>query len=142
MNGINEHELCKDPLCSPLLRRLNTTDQIKNCVFKLHGNRSALFWDFTHLRVVIPYRLFGTDYRSHLQGSGYRRVVSEFCLLRCYAALTSSKATTLYSCTYCWRKKRSCVSHVNRCTCIMTALQSLVGYLWFGKTNLIPKINS
>lgn len=32
-------------------------------------------------------------------------------------------------------------SHIKHCTSIMTALQSLVGYLLFGKMNLIPKIN-
>jgi hypothetical protein len=31
--------------------------------------RSALFWDITQRRVVIPYRRLGTTYRSHLQGS-------------------------------------------------------------------------
>jgi len=30
---------------------------------------SALFWDFTQRRMVIPYRRFGTTYRSHPQGS-------------------------------------------------------------------------
>jgi hypothetical protein len=30
--------------------------------------RAALFWDITQLVVVIPYRRFGTTYRSHLQG--------------------------------------------------------------------------
>jgi hypothetical protein len=29
---------------------------------------SALFWDITQRRVVVPYRRFGTTYRSHLQG--------------------------------------------------------------------------
>ena len=32
--------------------------------------RSALFWDLTQLRLVIPYRSFGTTYRSHLQELG------------------------------------------------------------------------
>ena len=31
--------------------------------------RSALFWLITQHRVAIPYRRFGTAYRSHLQGS-------------------------------------------------------------------------
>ena len=31
--------------------------------------KSALFRDVTQLRVVFPYRCFGTTYRSHLQGS-------------------------------------------------------------------------
>jgi len=31
--------------------------------------KSALFWDITQHRVEIPYRRFGTTYRSHLQGS-------------------------------------------------------------------------
>jgi hypothetical protein len=31
--------------------------------------RSALFWGVTQSRVVIFYRLFGTTYRSHIQGS-------------------------------------------------------------------------
>ena len=30
--------------------------------------RSAHFWDFTQPRMVIPYRRFGTNYRSNLQG--------------------------------------------------------------------------
>jgi hypothetical protein len=30
--------------------------------------RSALFWDVAQRTVVIPYRRFGTTYRSHLQG--------------------------------------------------------------------------
>jgi hypothetical protein len=29
----------------------------------------ALFWDIAQSRVAIPYRRFGTTYRSHLQGS-------------------------------------------------------------------------
>jgi hypothetical protein len=32
--------------------------------------RSASFWVITRRRVVIPYRRFGTTYRSHHQGSG------------------------------------------------------------------------
>ena len=28
-----------------------------------------VFWDITQFIVVIPYRRFGTTYRSHLQGS-------------------------------------------------------------------------
>jgi hypothetical protein len=31
--------------------------------------RYAVFWDVTELIVVIPYRSFGTNCRSHLQGS-------------------------------------------------------------------------
>jgi len=31
--------------------------------------RYVLFWDVTQRRVVIPYRSFGTNYLSHLQGS-------------------------------------------------------------------------
>jgi len=34
--------------------------------------RSALFWDLTQRRFVIPYRRFGTTYRSHLQGTSPR----------------------------------------------------------------------
>jgi len=34
-----------------------------------YGVRSALFWDVTQRGLVIPYRRFGTKYRSHLQGS-------------------------------------------------------------------------
>jgi hypothetical protein len=29
--------------------------------------RSAFFWDFRQLRMVIPYRRFGTTYQSHIQ---------------------------------------------------------------------------
>jgi len=29
MNELNEQEPCKDPLCSPVKRRINTADQIK-----------------------------------------------------------------------------------------------------------------
>jgi len=32
--------------------------------------RPALFWDFTHRGIVIPYRRFGVTCLSHLQGSG------------------------------------------------------------------------
>jgi hypothetical protein len=31
--------------------------------------RAAVFWDFTQRRVVIPFRRFGTNYRSQIQGS-------------------------------------------------------------------------
>jgi len=31
------------------------------------GMISGLFWNFTHHRVVVPYRRFGTEYQSHLQ---------------------------------------------------------------------------
>jgi len=31
--------------------------------------RSAFFWVITQRVVVIPHRCFGTNYRSHLQGS-------------------------------------------------------------------------
>ena len=37
--------------------------------------RSALSWDFTQERMAIPYRRFGTTYRSHLQGSSSPRRV-------------------------------------------------------------------
>jgi len=30
--------------------------------------RTALFWAITSREMVIPYRRFGTTYRSHLQG--------------------------------------------------------------------------
>ena len=33
------------------------------------NSRSALFWNFTHLRMVIPTRTFCATYRSHLQRS-------------------------------------------------------------------------
>jgi len=33
------------------------------------SSRSSLDWDFTQHRVVIPYRRFGTAYRSYLKGS-------------------------------------------------------------------------
>jgi hypothetical protein len=33
-----------------------------------HILRPALFWDFTRLKVVIPFRCFGITNRSHLQG--------------------------------------------------------------------------
>jgi hypothetical protein len=36
--------------------------------FPLHIDSSALYWDITQRRVVIPYRRFGTTYRSYLQG--------------------------------------------------------------------------
>jgi hypothetical protein len=48
MNGLNEQELCKDPLCSPIVRRINTTDQINNCVFRLHGN-----WDLRSSGILL-----------------------------------------------------------------------------------------
>ena len=31
--------------------------------------RSALFWDLTHRRMVLPYRRFGTSYRFRIQGT-------------------------------------------------------------------------
>jgi hypothetical protein len=30
---------------------------------------SALFWDFTQRRMVVPYQHFRTTYQSHLQGT-------------------------------------------------------------------------
>jgi hypothetical protein len=38
-----------------------------------HDFRSALFWDFTQDKVVIPFRRFGTKYGSHIQGSSSQR---------------------------------------------------------------------
>ena len=35
--------------------------------------RPAFFWDITQRMVVIPYRRFGTNYRSHLQGSKIKK---------------------------------------------------------------------
>ena len=37
--------------------------------YKLQGVRTALFWDVTQRLVVINFGLFGTNYRSLLQGS-------------------------------------------------------------------------
>jgi len=34
---------------------------------------TALFWNWTQRRMLIPYRRFGTTYRSHLQGSRISR---------------------------------------------------------------------
>ena len=42
------------------------------CVISVSGAmymRSAIIWDFTQRRVVIPYRRFGPTYRTHHQGS-------------------------------------------------------------------------
>jgi hypothetical protein len=41
--------------------------------------RCALFWDVTQCIVVIPYRHFGTEYLSHLQGPRNPRCVCRFC---------------------------------------------------------------
>jgi len=38
--------------------------------------RSALFWEITQRIVVIPYRRFGTSYRSHFQGSEIQGISS------------------------------------------------------------------
>jgi len=38
--------------------------------------RVTVFWTITQGTVVIPYRRFGTNYRSHLQGSGIQDQVS------------------------------------------------------------------
>jgi len=35
--------------------------------------RTAVFWVVTQRAVVIPYRRFGTTYRSHLKGSKIQR---------------------------------------------------------------------
>jgi len=35
--------------------------------------RTALFWVITQQVVVIPYRRFGTTYRSYIQGSGIKK---------------------------------------------------------------------
>jgi len=39
-------------------------------------NRCAPFWHITQRRVVIPYRRFGTTYRSHLRRL-YRNIIME-----------------------------------------------------------------
>ena len=63
--------------------------------------RTALFWVITQRVVVIPYRRFGTTYRSHLQGSRVknslplRREVDGICaLVENYAAYSSSLLQT------------------------------------------------
>jgi hypothetical protein len=38
--------------------------------------RSAVLWDITRRRVVIVYRRVGTTYRSHLQGSRVRGLLT------------------------------------------------------------------
>jgi hypothetical protein len=38
VSGLNEQGLGKDPFCSPLVYRINTTGQMKNCMFKLYGS--------------------------------------------------------------------------------------------------------
>ena len=35
--------------------------------------RSALFWNFTQYRMVVPYRRFGTAYHTHLRASSSPR---------------------------------------------------------------------
>ena len=44
-----------------------------NGLEKKKTQRSALFWDFMLRRMVVSYRLFGTTYRSSLQGSSNPR---------------------------------------------------------------------
>jgi len=36
---------------------------------ELANKRSALFWDFTQLRMIVSYRRFGTTYWPHLKRS-------------------------------------------------------------------------
>ena len=43
-----------------------------------HPLRSALLWIITQRVVAIPYRRFGTTYRSHLEGSGIQKESRHF----------------------------------------------------------------
>ena len=54
-------KVCKSALKGRFLTQFHV---IQNFVTTL---RSALFWDFTQHRVVVPYQCFGTAYRSHLE---------------------------------------------------------------------------
>jgi len=52
-------------------------DALKNClssatVNKIFFKKSAFFWDITQRTVAVPYRRFGTTYRSHFHGSRYK----------------------------------------------------------------------
>jgi hypothetical protein len=54
-------------------------------------SRSTLFWDITQVRVVNPYRRFGTTYPSHLRSSSSPRCF----LLPCLRCVTAKKSTFL-----------------------------------------------
>jgi len=64
-----------------------------------YGVRSALFWDVTQRGLVIPYRRFGTKYRSHLQGSRNPRLTCRLIKMKrimideheCYDGLDTQK---------------------------------------------------
>jgi hypothetical protein len=56
----------------------------------------ALFWDITQRRLVILYRSFGTNYRSHLQGSGSPRRTQISCTSR-------RKPEITHNTTFCFR---------------------------------------
>jgi len=47
-------------------------------VFRRLLTRFALFWVFMQRRVVVPYRRFGTAYRSHLQESSSSRLLDSW----------------------------------------------------------------
>ena len=45
--------------------------------------RNALFWAVTQRVVIISYRLFGTTYRSHLEGRLSRNFGKKITTIRC-----------------------------------------------------------
>ena len=89
--------------------------------------RTALFWVFTQRVMVIPYRRFGTTYRSHLEGS---RIQEEACLsintgsirggqflTQLSSFIISFVSSTSYIMRFVcmlWRVICVCMYHVNR----------------------------
>jgi len=47
-----------------LSSRYNSLSGFRRCV-----GEGSLFWDVILIMLIVAYRLFGTTYRSHLQGS-------------------------------------------------------------------------
>ena len=106
---------------------------------------SAFFWDITQRRVLIPYRRFGTIYRSHLQGFiGFldpwrwdRHAVPKLrygvTILRCL--ISQKSADLVYAAAEAWNLARLwCFSTLHVCTANMAA-ERTIHVQWRKKIN-------
>jgi hypothetical protein len=69
---LSRMETFVDRVCDSPRGDGNTAARSKNARFQPSvavSMKSALLWDSANSRTVVPYRRFGTTYRSHLKGS-------------------------------------------------------------------------
>ena len=93
--GASKHFGARACACTNVRRRQISEFNLHNLMFmKCRGytkNKmsSALLWDFTRRRMLIPCRRFGTIYQSHFQGSSNSRRLIAACSFRTkYVALS------------------------------------------------------